>query len=102
MTINREPEASFESRVDDPQQIAFAWLKSHVVNVRNSGRIDVFVREAIDVAFAVENDARVFQSDLWVCCREGAVVALKSVQHAKDALSKLDLPQSVMISGNRG
>ena len=64
MTVNRKPEASLKSSVDDPQEIAFAGLECDVVSVWDECSVDCLARKAIDVASAVENDAGVFEPDV--------------------------------------
>jgi len=86
MTVNRKPEASLKSSVDDPHEIAFAGLEYDVVSVWDDCSVDILARKAIDVASAVENDAGVFEPDLWVCCCKSAVVALIRVQYVNDAV----------------
>ena len=86
MTVNRESEASLKSSVNDPQKIPFSGLECDVVNVWNDRSIDVLARKAINVAFAVENDARVFEPDVFVCCCESAVVPLIPVQNVNDVV----------------
>ena len=85
MTVDRKPEASFKSSVDDPQEIAFAGFERDVVGVWDDCGTDILARKASDVASAVENDARVFKPN-WVCCLKSAVVALIPIQHVNDVV----------------
>jgi hypothetical protein len=74
MTVDRKPEASLKSSVDDPHEIALAGLEFDVVSVWDDCSIDILARKAIDIASAVENDAGVFEPDLRVCCCRGWTV----------------------------
>ena len=86
MTVNRKPEASLKSSVDNPHEIAFAGLEGDVVSVWDDCSVDILARKAIDVASAVENDAGGFEPDRWVRCLKSAVVALIPVQYVNVAV----------------
>ena len=86
MTVDRKPEASLKSSVDDPHEIAFARLECDVVSFWDIYSADILARKASDVASAVEDDAGVFEPG-GVCCCKSAVVALILVQYVNDFIS---------------
>ena len=81
MTIDRKPEASLESSVDDSKEITFTGLERDLICIWDYCSVYFLARKAIDVASAIENNARIFQPDPFICCRKSAVVAFTLSQY---------------------